>query len=280
MYNVRIIQSPDRIEIYKVNNYIIKESNKDEGYKLIDKLLKDSEEVTKEKKNKQSLEARRKTLNKSRNNIMRLIQANQDMKVFLTLTFKKENDYKESKAKLNIFFTKLRKTYRNLKYIWVLEYGDINKRLHFHVLCNIPIHIPLANSSEKKSEQHKNLEKTFEKKYWNYGFIDIRSLTQCEDNIALALYVSNYIVKNLKDLDLEGYRVYGYSRKTLNKPVEVKFYSKQSIEQLIKMYPGYKIRYSNNYSIGYTDYRREHQGQVTYIDLIKIKENDYVSKKC
>ena len=39
MYNLRIIKSGDRLEIYKINNYVISESKKDEGHVIIDKLL-------------------------------------------------------------------------------------------------------------------------------------------------------------------------------------------------------------------------------------------------
>ena len=80
------------------------------------------------------------------------------MRLFITLTFKEESDYVTSKALLNILFTKLRRDYKGLKYLWVLEYGDKNKRLHFHVVCNIPIGIKLANSNERKSEEHKKYE--------------------------------------------------------------------------------------------------------------------------
>ena len=40
MYNTKIICSGNYIEIYKVNNYVIKESKKSEGSKIIDRMLK------------------------------------------------------------------------------------------------------------------------------------------------------------------------------------------------------------------------------------------------
>lgn len=41
MYNLKIIKCGDRLDIYKVNNYVISESKKSDEYKIIDKLLKE-----------------------------------------------------------------------------------------------------------------------------------------------------------------------------------------------------------------------------------------------
>ena len=271
MYNLKIIKSGDVIEIYRIYNYNVLESKKDEGHKRIDKLLKKIDKDEGKQKGKQTKQAKQdriKTLNKSKNNIIRLIRSNPDMQTFITLTFAKELDYKESKAKLNNFFTKLRKIYKNLKYLWVLEYGDKNNRLHYHVLCNIPIGTKLSSSKERKSQDHKMLEQEFNNKYWGYGFVDIRHLGK-EDNTNVALYVSMYIVKSLKNLDLEGYRIYSYSKKTLTKPIETKEYTRKNIDELLREYANYRIKFSNNYDIGYTNYKGDHKGSVAYIELIK-----------
>ena len=272
MYNLKIIKSGDVIEIYRIYNYNVLESKKDEGHKRIDKLLEKIDKGEGKQKGKQTKQDRIRMLNKSKNNIIRLIRSNPDMQTFITLTFAKELDYKESKAKLNNFFTKLRKRYKNLKYLWVLEYGDKNNRLHYHVLCNIPIGIKLSSSKEQKSQEHKKLEQEFNNKYWGYGFVDIRHLGK-EDNTNVALYVSMYIVKSLKNLDLEGYRIYSYSKKTLIKPIETKEYTRKNIDELLREYANYRIKFSNNYDIGYTNYKGDHKGSVAYIELIK-KENN------
>ena len=274
MYNLKVIKSGNRIEIFKINNYVINESKKDEGSKIIEGLLGGNKEDSEEKNNettKDKKDIRKTTLNNARNNIIRLIKANNDMNTFVTLTFAKEQDYKESKKSLNIFFTKLRKDYKELKYIWVLEYGDLNNRLHYHLLCNIPIDIKLSSSKEKKSKDHKRLENEFSMKYWRYGFVDIRQLDQ-EGNTNIALYVATYITKSTENRELEGYRIYGYSRKTLNKPIETKIYKKESIEEILKDFSEYEIIFSNSYSIGYRDWKGDHIGKVHYYDL-KLKES-------
>ena len=261
MYNLKIIQcGNDRIEIYKVNNYIIREGEcKD----------LDEEKIIGEGGGNQSTKDKKRNLRDSRNNIIRLIKCNDDMKTFITLTFAKETDYKESKKYLNNLFNKLRRAYYNLKYIWVLEYGDKKGRLHYHMLCNIPINIKLSNSKERKSENHKNLENNFEKKFWKYGFVDIRHLEQ-EDNTNIALYVSSYIVKSMENISLEGYRVFGYSRKTLDKPIETKIYTRDGIESILKCFvEDFELKFSNSYPIGYVDWKGEHSGTVSYYDFIK-----------
>lgn len=279
MYNVKIITSGDTVEIYKINNYVIKESKESEGSKIINKILehksKDSIKVYQEVNLEEKLNNRIKNLNKTRNNIIRCIKSNPDLKTFITLTFEKEGNYIDSKSKLNILFTKLRKKFSKLKYIWILEYGEKNNRLHYHILTNLPIGIKLSTSKEKKTEEHKQYEREFMRKYWPYGFVDIRHI---EDNqeMNVALYVAVYMVKSMKDINLAGYRIWGRSHKTLNKPQEDKYYSIETAEEILKKYSGYKVKYSNSYSIGYTDYRREHRGLVSYYEL--VKENKYENK--
>lgn len=272
MYNLRIIKCGSRVEIYKVHNYIIRKSKKHEGFKRIEKMQKEIEQSTgkeeKKEPGKQSKKNRVSTLNSARNNIIRLIKCNEDMTTFITLTFAKEQDYKQSKKSLDYMFHKLRKQCKNLKYLWVMEYGDLKHRLHFHVLTNMPVGINLNTSKEKKSMEHKQLEEDFFKSYWKYGWVDIRSLAQ-EDNTNIALYVSSYIVKSLKDVDLEGYRIYGYSQKTLDKPIEEKIYSEVSVEQILSRYKDYDLEFTNSYPIGYTNWKGNHLGNVTYFDLNK-----------
>ena len=269
MYNLKVIKCGNRVEIYKFNHYTVGERGKEEEfYRFIvpgeaEEQLTTYEVLGNKKDKKQN---RIDNLNNSRNKIIRLIKCNSDMNTFITLTFAKETDYKQSKKYLNNLFNKLRRKYQGLKYLWVLEYGDKNKRLHYHLLCNIPIEVKLCSSKERKSKGHKQLEKEFSKKYWKYGFVDIRALDQ-ECNTNIALYVATYIVKSLGDRDLEGYRVFGYSNKTLNKPIIETHLDKRSLEDILKEYKEYKVSYSNNYYIGYTKDGEERKGNVTYFDM-------------
>ena len=79
----------------------------------------------------------------------------------------------------------------------------------------------------------------------------------------------------MSNIDLEGYRIYGYSNKTLNKPHEIKLCTKESIEEILLRYKNrYKITYTNSYSIGYADYKGEHYGSVTYVDMMEVEHDN------
>lgn len=273
MYNLKIIKSGRRVEIFRINNYLVRKSSDiDLGKELLqDTIEKIRKELRAERKaNKEPSDTKEKDRNRSlrdaRNNIVRLLKSNDDMTTFITLTFSQEQDYKNSKKCLNNLFNKLRRDYNNLKYLWVLEYGDEKGRLHYHMLCNIPIKIKLSKSNERKSQSHKKLEQNFSKKYWKYGFVDIRELQQ-ESNTNIALYVSAYITKSMQDKNLDGYRIYGYSHKTLNKPIVTTDYTRESIEEILKDFKNYKINFTSSYSIGYIDHKGEHIGNVNYYDL-------------
>ena len=115
MYNLKIIESPGRIEIYKINKYVVNESKKLEGYTIVERMLKDNEELAdaiNENKDEVKKDNREKNLIKARTNIMRLVQCNDDLRVFITLTFKEESDYVSSKFKTYryIFLSEERRT--------------------------------------------------------------------------------------------------------------------------------------------------------------------------
>lgn len=258
IYNTKIIRSGNRLEIYKFNNYAVRAGSTLERY---------SEEAPEEKENIDKAANRKKVMQRGKNNIIRLLQSNSDMTTFLTLTFAKERNYKNSKKDLNNFFNKLRRYKKDLKYLWVMEYGSKRKRLHFHVLTNLFSSTGINLKVDGfKTDTHKDFENKFMRKFWSAGFVDIRSLNE-EDNINVALYVSKYITKAMEDVSMEGYRIYGYSHKTLEKPVETKYYSKETIEDLIRSFPSYKIKYQSSYTVGFTDYKGERKGVVTYLDL-------------
>lgn len=273
MYNTKIIVSGDHIEIYKMYNYHVREGKRSEAEI---KLYKHEKEIDAEywgtsenKKNNISQyekeSNRLKSRNRARNKILRLVRANDDMCTFITLTFKEVPEITKAKTYLNKFFTNIRKNVKHFKYLWVLELGDKNKRLHFHVVCNYPIKFKLNSSREKKSDEHKRFEREFAAKYWPYGIVDIRNFTKTDNN-NIALYVSAYLVKSLQNIELNGMRIYGYSYKTLDKPIETTYLSlTEKLEDIVDNLSDYRVKFSNNYDIGYEGCH----GHVLYLDMIK-----------
>ena len=255
LYNFKIIESGNRIEVYAIHGTITEggESKNREGRKGNDGNSKDSKV------------RRKQTLNEARNNIIRLVSSNNDMKVFCTLTYKDNmQDLEKSRKHLQYFFQKLHKDYSNLKYLWVMEYQE-RGAIHFHILLNI--NLPIKHLNGRKSKEHKELENNFNKKYWSRGFIDLKVL---DDNYQAGRYIATYLVKDLLELDLEGYRVYSYS-KNLNKPrVSKIFIPDTSVETVVAVYEDYKVQYVRNYDIHYTNKAGIEQiKKVNYYDLIK-----------
>ncbi|MGL5244940.1 MAG: rolling circle replication-associated protein [Sarcina sp.] len=266
IYNLKIIKSNDRLEVYKYqlpqregtqgNNRNGKKGNSGNG--ALDKKTKEIN--------------RKKVLYRARNKIIRLICCN-PMSTFITLTYKDiPKDLKQSKEHLKRFFKKLQQDFKELKYLYVLEFGSLNSRIHYHVLCNIdlPKEIDFANSKEKKIEKHKSFENKFNEKYWNRGFIDIRNLDQ-EGITNISKYVACYLVEDLLKLDLNCSKCYGYS-KNLDKPLEEKLETKDNIDDLIQL-SQYELKFINSYQIRYINkFHQEVNSTVNYFDY--IKKND------
>ena len=252
--NIRVIVSKDRLEIYKYSNYSFKkgEKNNTNG-------RKGNGDLSQEQKKENTKHNRKATLTEARNDIIRLIKCNDDMRTFITLTYAVDREYQESKKDLRKFFRKLNDKYKGLKYLWVLELTKRN-RVHYHILCNIDFGITHFEG-KRKSKKHKKIERDIAAEYWKNGFIDIRSLG-AEGNTNIALYVSAYLVKDLLDKeDLKGQRVYGYSYRTMNKPIEYCYWTNMELEEFIKgICEDYQLIFTNSYDIGI-------EGKVNYFDL-------------
>lgn len=257
--NVRIITSNNRIEVYKYNNFSFKK-----GHSTNNEAGRSGKlDTTDDEKEVNTKINRKATLTEARNDIIRLIKCNEsDMVTFCTLTFAKDISYEASKIHLRKFFRRLNDKYPQLKYLWVLELTQA-LRPHYHVLLNIDFGIKYKAKYEKKSEEHKLIEKQFAEKYWKNGFVDLKNLKA--DGVSnVALYVSSYLVKDLLEIEeLNGQRVYGYSHKTMNKPTEFCYWSNETLEEFLKStIENYDLIFTNGYKIGI-------DGNVNYFDMVE-----------
>ena len=266
LYNLKIIKSKDRLEVYK---YQLPQREGIEARNKDGRKGKSGEGASDEEA---KIINRKKVLYKARNKIIRLIYCN-PMSTFITLTYKETpKDLKQSKEQLKRFFKKLQKDFKDLKYLYVLEFGSLNNRIHYHILCNIelPKNINFAKSNYKKNDKHKNFENEFNKKYWKRGFIDIRDLNK--DGIkVISKYVACYIVEDLLKLDIEGHKCYGYS-KNLDKPMEEKLNTSDKIEDLLLL-EQYDLKFINQYQIHYTNkINQQISSNVNYFDYLKKED--------
>lgn len=240
-YNLKIINSGNkRIEIYYSKDYKIKTGEVKKKSRQGERAKSKQQEEYEKIKNKMT------NLNNSRNKINRLIASNGDLDKFITLTYSGSVSMEDSKRHLAYFFTKLRRKQEGLKYIWVLEFQS-NGNIHYHILTNFKINID--TSKYRKSEAHKKVEREFATEFWKHGFIDIRDL-KAEGNTNVARYLTAYITKDMMDKEMNGARVFGYSRSTMDKPVITKVLENMDQQQLLKMFEEYDIKFTNSYDIG------------------------------
>lgn len=260
-YNIKTVECNDRIEVYKYSRAIVEgRTNNIKGRK--------GKHDMKDRKTEKN---RKETLNKARNEIIRLVKCNQDMTTFITLTYAENmQDIKKSKDDLSKCFRLLQKFFPNFKYLYVLEFQK-RGAIHYHVLCNLPVPVKTAKSKKLKEDEQKEFENFFEEVFWEHGFVDIRDLAQ-EGNTNAGLYVSVYLVEDLYDIDLKGNKCYGFSR-NLNKPVINKQYiNMSSADIVLESNESYDIHFISNYKIEYTNGLKIYSNSVTYFDMCRKEQ--------
>lgn len=201
-YRQKLIKSGDLLEIYSYEQAI-----------RINHKRKKRRKAKKEKPQENELEKRIKSdfsLRRTRANIVRLVNSNSELKVFITLTFDNKKSVDGSFtdiAKCNLIFSnfikRLKRYYPELLYLAVPEFqsdyyfrSKIKKEhggnIHYHVLSNLPY-----TANEKLA------------KLWRYGFVKINNILHVS---RVGLYVAKYIAKELFDGRLKGKKKVFYSR--------------------------------------------------------------------
>lgn len=202
-YRQKLIKSGDLIEIYSYEQAI-----------RINHKRKKRRKIKKDKPQENEVDKRIKSdfsLRRTRANIVRLVNSNPELKVFITLTF---NDRKSKTGSFtniqecNLIFTnfikRLKRHYPDLLYLAVPEFqsdyyfrSKIRKEhggnIHYHVLSNLPY-----TANDKLA------------KIWGYGFVNINNIRHVS---RVGLYVAKYIAKELFDGRLAGKKKVFYSRR-------------------------------------------------------------------
>ena len=260
-YNLKIYLSGDnKIEIYYYNNYVIR------GTKLKNQNI--SKQLTPEEISEVNKKhCRNYYLSTVRNTIIRLAECNSDIfKSFITLTYKEDVSEDDNARYLNLLFTKLRKVYPNLSYIWVLERTK-KGRIHVHLLTSISFKSCISSSKKRKTDAHKSVEVAFETTYWTYkgavlGWVDIRSINT--DITKYSLYIAKYLTKD-NNVVAKDKHIYGYSR-NLKRPRKIAYLTKCTLEEILEHLKDYNISYSTNYNI---EYGYDYTAIVTYLNCYK-----------
>jgi len=200
-YRNKLIISGKKVELYQYESYIHvgkKIKNKKKSKR------RTKEEIMKEiKKNDNKafqVEVMRDfSLRRTRSRIVRLIDSNPDLKVFITLTFADNiTELKEANLVFNKFIKRLKRKTNNLKYIAVPEFQK-RGAVHYHLLVNF----------EMRQQELSDL--------WQQGFVQINRVKHINH---LGLYISKYISKNLFDIRYFGMRKI-LASKNLEQPIVI-----------------------------------------------------------
>lgn len=185
--NCKIIQCGNYIQFYiHDKHYYVNEK----GYeKLEDNLIIEEKYIKDYKLNLKQIEF--KNLNRSKNNMTRLINTNIDkFTSFLTLTFNEDiTDLTIANKEFDKFITKIKRNYKEFLYVAVPEFQK-NGRIHYHMLTNINYYnssLIQENLLTSKLYQNKNesqiqefIENNTEKKLLKkYNKKDLNKLDYC-----------------------------------------------------------------------------------------------------
>lgn len=126
----------DREQLKTLNSSL--ELDKPDRRGEVQKILNSIPGKKKIKKEPQLKKVQEKNINRAKNEMCRLILANNDVfKTFITLTYKFDiNDLDNSNKELHKFVSKVRRCFKDFKYLCVPEFTKKN-RIHYHMITNI-----------------------------------------------------------------------------------------------------------------------------------------------
>lgn len=166
MYNMKLIITGDKIEMYKYTKIL------QDDYKVDNANVKG--------RGSGGDRNRKSTLHKAKTKIIRIVNSN-NWTHFITLTFATNISIEDSKDKMNKFLKRVKYHHPNIKYLYVIELQQ-SGRPHFHLLV---------------SEYVNNL-----KDLWGYGFINCKEIT---NKNGAGMYISKYITKDPIDTSCKLY---------------------------------------------------------------------------
>lgn len=167
---------------------------------------------------------------RTRTNIGRLVNSNQDFDKFVTLTFRENmQDIKIANRHFNKFIMRISYRYPDLKYLAIIEFQK-RGAVHYHFLCNLP-HIKNSILSD----------------IWGHGFVKINKIKNVSN---LGAYVCKYLSKDGNNKKMFRKKKY-FCSKNLEQPS--KFFESKIIQELKNLYslssakPTFQSTFSNDY---------------------------------
>ena len=243
LYNMKIVEIGDYIQVYCYNKKKSKINNKDNDLDL--KKIKNSNSQETLSNNKlQEIEIR--NIIRSKLKCQRLAKANmKDWKTFITLTFAENiTDINISMIKFKYFVDKVRRIKKDFKYLCITEFQK-RGAVHFHVLTNIDINDKCLMYKQESNKKYTHI------KYWKEGFTSVETLNSDEKKVIG--YISKYMTKDIDDR-LFGRRRFFYSQNCIVPKISyIDSMDSRDLEFLQKKIQDKELIYQNKYLNAYDD---------------------------
>lgn len=203
-------------------------------------------ERSKSKKSERSSEHRKRTIIRAKNRVRRLIHLNfTRWDKFITLTLDNEqsfdiNNLQECLPFYQNLMKKLRRRYKNFKYITVPEFQE-RGAVHYHMVCNLPF-----------------IEKSTWEKLWGHGFVKPKTIVSRN---GLATYLTKYLSKQFEQPRIPGHRLY-YSSKSLKRSRVIYGAKAEYVSKKLKEKKDDTLEYQSQY-------KTDRNGTTTYRQYVK-----------
>ncbi|RFB28242.1 protein Rep [Brevibacillus sp. VP] len=147
-----------------------------------------------------SLDSRARSNKRARREVINLVNANFDRhSKFITLTYEENmTDVEEARKHFDIFIKRMRRKYKNFRYIVVIEFQE-RGAVHYHIMSDLP-YIP-----KKKLRE-----------IWGHGYVKINAIDHV-DNVGA--YISKYMTKAEADIRMIQKKCYTTSRNMIKPTV-------------------------------------------------------------
>ena len=232
---------------YKQKHYNVDDCDDEEGKAELLKMLEnydfeineDIKKMIEEEKEKSRIESKKRSENRARTNLRRLINHNlgkyREKDKFVTLTYAENiEDRKQTNNDFMKFIKRLRSKYEKFQYIAVIEKQERGS-IHYHVVFYGLPYIP-------KEELQK---------IWGFGFVKINKIEKFNN---LGRYLIKYLMKDMKNGREKSQKRYLTSR-GLFKP-----------EELYNVVDLWKYIRENNFDIKFvSQFENEYTGNGAYV---------------
>ena len=241
IYNAKVIYCDDYIQLYNFETYKSRNNldlnNKNNNIVNIDTDNLKKIDTTETKIN----EIEYKNVIRSKLQCQRLAKCNSSIwETFITLTFEENiTDIKLANKEFNKFVSKIRRIYKDFKYICVPEFQK-RGAIHYHLLTNI------STENDKLIYKQEDNKKFLHVKYWNNGFTKVDKIKN--DIKKIIGYISKYMTKDVDNRLFSKHR-YFYSY-NLNKP-QISYLdltNKKHCDFLLKILKDKNLIYTNTYT--------------------------------